>query len=553
MPSPDLSAADAGRMRTRAIIAVTILAFALVLGGWLLQRGLRRGDTAAERAQLFDEVRTHIANNFVDSIPEPELFRRAAEGLVRELNDPHSVYLTPDKLRVLKETISGRYAGLGIQTDVRDGWITIVAPLPGTPAERAGIQPGDRIVSIDGKSTEGFTSDDARASIRGRPGSKIVLEIERPGVAARIPFTLVRDEIRIRSVRHAAMISDGVGYIDLTVFSDSSAAEVNSAVEKLRAQGMKTLILDLRANPGGLLEQGIEVADLFLDADAPIVSVRGRMRSHAYADGARQHWPDLKLVTLVDDHSASASEIVAGALQDHDRAAIVGTTTYGKGSAQSVFPLDDSTSAIKLTTELWFTPSGRSIQKARPSASDDDDGSAADTRTELPLSKREAFHTDDGRVVYGGGGITPDLLVAPSDSLNGTRAFWRMIGADMPKFRDALTEIALAAKAAHTERGQDFVVTDSLRQSLWTRVAAKGIRLDRARFDSASAVVDRLIGLEIARYSFGPEAEFRRRLADDRVVSAALDLSAGAHTELDLLRRAGDRRAAKREDSPKTI
>src|SRR5665213_779646 len=548
MPSPDLTAAEGGSMRTRAIIAITMLAFALVLGGWLLQRGLRRSGTADARAQLFDEVRTHIARNFVDSIPDSSLYRKAAEGLVRELGDPHSVYLTADKLRALRETISGRYAGLGIQTDVRDGWITIVAPLPGTPAERAGIQPGDRIVAIDGKSTEGWTSDDARASIRGKPGSKIDLLIERPGVASRIPFTLVRDEIRIRSVRHSDMVGDGVGYIDLTVFSDSSAEEVHGAIEKLRTQGMKTLILDLRANPGGLLEQGIEVADLFLDSGSTVVSVRGRTLSHAYADGAKQLWPDLKLVTLVDDHSASAAEIVAGALQDHDRAVIVGSTTYGKGSAQSIFPLGDSTSAVKLTTERWFTPSGRSIQKAPLSSADDDDESARDTTADLPLSKREQFHTDDGRVVYGGGGITPDLLVAPSDSLNGTRAFWRMIGADVPKFRDALTEIALAAKAAKVERAPAFVVTDSLRQSLWTRIAAKGVRLDRARFDSASAVVDRLIGLEIARYSFGPEAEFRRRLADDRVVSAALDLSAGAPTELDLLRRAGDRRAAKRED-----
>jgi carboxyl-terminal processing protease len=215
-----------------------------------------------------------------------------------------------------------------------------------------------------------------------------------------------------------------------------------------------------------------------------------------------------------------------------------------------VFPVDDSTSAVKLTTERWFTPSGRSIQKPQVASSDDDD-SSPDSTVDLPLSKREAFQTDDGRVVYGGGGITPDLLVAPSDSLNGTRAFWRMIGADVPKFRDALTEIALAAKAAHTERAPDFVVTDSLRQSLWMRVAAKGIKLDRARFDSSSVVVDRLLGLEITRYSFGPDAEFRRRLADDRVVSAALDLSTGAQTELDLLRRAGDRRAAKREDLPK--
>jgi len=445
---------------------------------------------------------------------------------------------------------------------VRDGWITIVAPLPGTPAERAGIQPGDRIVSIDGKSTEGWTPDDARGSIRGKTGSSVVLEIERPGVAARIPFTLARGEIRVHSVRHVSMIGEGVGYVDLTIFSDSSADELRDAVKQLRAQGMKTLVLDLRANPGGLLEQGIQIADLFLDSGMPIVSVRGRSAAQAYADREKQQWPDLKLIALVDEHSASASEIVAGALQDHDRAAILGTTSYGKGSAQSVFRLDDSASALKLTTARWFTPSGRSIQKPPPviaGGDDDDDDSpvlskatVADSGLELPLSKRIPFKTDDGRVVYGSGGITPDLLVAASDSLNGTRAFLRMIGAGAPKFRDALTESALEAKSAHTVRSPDFVVTSAMRQSLWERVAAKGIKLDRMHFDSAGATIDRLLGFEIARYALGPEAEFKRRLNDDRVIAAALDLSGGAEVENDLLRRAGARRAAKREDVPHT-
>ncbi|HEY2898346.1 MAG TPA: S41 family peptidase [Gemmatimonadaceae bacterium] len=562
-PETNLNESSGDRLRARAFIAVTVLTLALVLGGWLLQRGLHRGSGSFERARLFEQVRARVANDFVDSIPDGDLFRKAAEGLVRELHDPHSTYLTPEKLRALNESTTGHYAGIGIQIDVRDGWITIVAPLPGTPAERAGIQPGDRIVAIDGKSTEGASPDDARGMLRGRNGSPVTLQIERPGVASRMSFTVARGEIRVHSVRHASMIGEGVGYIDLTIFSDSSAAEVQQAVEKLRAQGMKTLVFDLRANPGGLLEQGIEVADLFLDSGQPIVSVRGRESAQSFADEAKQKWPELKLITLVDEHSASAAEIVAGALQDHDRAAIVGSTSYGKGSAQSVFPLVDSASALKLTTALWFTPSGRSIQKAQaPAAADEnDDGedsapgkaaTAADSGAELPLSKRQQYRTDDGRVVYGGGGITPDLLVAPTDSMNGTRAFWRMIGAQAPKFRDALTETALAAKGAHAVRSPDFQITDSLRQSLWKRVVAKDIKLDRAHFDSVSTVVDRLLGIEIARYALGPDAEFRRRLSGDRVIGAALELSNGAQVETDLLRRAGERRAAKREDVPHT-
>ncbi|MBK5187310.1 MAG: S41 family peptidase [Gemmatimonadaceae bacterium] len=558
-PDDNMIETGADRLRARAFIAVTVLTLVLVLGGWLLQRGLERDNGSYQRARMFDEVRSRVADDFVDSIPEADLFRKAAEGLVRELHDPHSGYLSPDKLRSLTESTTGHYAGLGIQIDVRDGWITIVAPLPGTPAERAGIQPGDRIVAIDGKSTEGWSPDDARGSLRGITGSPVTLQIERPGVASRISFTLARGEIRVHSVRHASMIASDVGYVDLMIFSDSSAAEVREAVERLRAQGMKTLVFDLRSNPGGLLEQGIEVADLFLDPGAPIVSVRGREVAQTYADRAKQLWPDLKLITLVDDHSASASEIVAGALQDHDRAAIIGSTSYGKGSAQSVFRLEDSASALKLTTARWFTPSGRSIQKPQPPSSPDDDedaspssGTTADSGAELPLSKRQQFHTDDGRVVYGGGGITPDLLVAPSDSMNGTRALWRTIGAGAPKFRDALTESALAAKGAHAVRAADFAVTDSLRQALWQRVSRKGIKLDRAHFDSASTAVDRLLGLEIARYALGPEAEFTRRISDDRVIAAALELSAGARVETDLLRRASDRRAAKREDIPHT-
>jgi carboxyl-terminal processing protease len=561
-PDANLSDSSAERLRARAFIAVTVLTLALVLGGWLLQRGLHRGKSSFDRALLFEQVRARVANDYVDSIPPGDLFRKAAEGLVRELHDPHSTYLTPEKLRALTESTSGHYAGIGIQIDVRDGWITIVAPLPGTPAERAGIQPGDRIVAIDGKSTEGSSPDDARGLLRGPNGSPVTLQIERPGVASRMSFTVARGEIRVHSVRHASMIGDGVGYIDLTIFSDSSAAEVQQAVEKLRGQGMKTLVFDLRANPGGLLEQGIEVADLFLDSGKPIVSVRGREAAQSFADAAAQKWPELKLITLLDEHSASASEIVAGALQDHDRAVIVGSTSYGKGSAQSMFRLVDSASALKLTTARWFTPSGRSIQKAQAPApgdeDDDEDGApgkaaiAPDSGSELPLSKRQQYRTDDGRVVYGGGGITPDLLVAPTDSINGTRGFWRMIGAQAPKFRDALTESALAAKGAHVVRSPDFQITDSLRQSLWKRVEAKGIKLDRAHFDSLSTVIDRLLGIEIARYALGPDAEFRRRLSGDRVVAAALELSNGAQVENDLLRRAGERRAAKREDIPHT-
>ncbi|MBX6330821.1 MAG: S41 family peptidase [Gemmatimonadaceae bacterium] len=541
-------------MRSRAFIAFTALTGALVSGGWLLQRGFERTDSVYARARLFDDVLDRVARDYVDSIPEAELYQKATAGMVEELHDPHSTYLTPDRLRRLNESTSGTYAGLGVQIDVRDGWITVISPLPGTPAERAGIQPGDRIVAVDGRSTEGLSADEARDALRGPKGSSVALLIERPGVAARLPFTVQRAEIHVRSVRHPMMLTDRTGYVDLTIFSQSSEDELRNAIASLRRRGMKTLLFDLRANPGGLLEEGVGIADMFLDPGQKIVSMRGRSpeATHEFTDEARQLWPDLVVVALVDEHSASAAEIVAGALQDHDRAVIVGSTTYGKGSAQSVFQLGGGAGALKLTTARWFTPSGRSIQKPTTdtTAASDDGDDRPDSAVEKPLAARTPYRTDDGRVVYGGGGITPDLIVASEDSTDGMLAFWRSLGQDIPRFRDALTEYALDVKASKQVASPDFVVTPAMREAFWRRLAAKRIALDRAHFDAAARTVDRLLGYEITRYVFGADAEFRRKLRDDRVVAAALDLVAGASTERDVLARAAARRAAKQEDVP---
>jgi carboxyl-terminal processing protease len=544
--------------RARAVIALAVLTGALVTGGWLLQRGLSGGaGLTFGRARLFDDVLTHVERDFVDSIPASQLYIKAATGMVRGLNDPYSAFLPPDQLSALSETTSGSYAGLGVQVDLRDGWIIIIAPLPGSPAERAGIQAGDRIVSLDGQSSSGWTIEQASRALRGTPGTSVALEIERPGVAQQLPFTVVRRDIHVASVRHPVMLDDHVGYVDLAIFSDSSADELRDAIGALRRRGMKTLIFDLRSNPGGLLEQGVGVAGLFLDRGQMIVSMRGRTGqiTHDFKNDTRQLWPDLSLITLVDGHTASAAEIVAGALQDHDRAVILGTTTYGKGVAQSVFPLADGAGALKLTTARWFTPLGRSIQKPRADtvAGDDDNGDAVPLRDSAgaggPLAARAVFHTDAGRVVFGGGGITPDVLVA-MDTANGTLAFQRHLGPDIQRFRDALTEDALAVKVAHQVTSPGFAVTPAMRAALWHRLTAKGVTLSRAQFDSAQAQVDQLLGQEIARFVFGSDDAFRRTIPGDHAIAAALDLAAGARSQHDLLVKAAAQRGAKREDAP---
>lgn len=539
-------------MRSRAVIAIAVLAAALGTGGWLLQKGIEHGSISYVGARLFDDVFAHVANQYVDSIPVADLYTKAAAGMVDELGDPHSVYLTGERLGSLTETTTGNYAGLGIQIDVRDGWITIISPLPGTPAEHAGIQPGDRIVAVDGESTEGYTSDEAREALRGPKGSTISLTVDRPGVDALLPFTLTRAEIHVASVRHATMLASDVGYLDLTVFSESSDRELREAVDSLRRVGMKTLIFDLRSNPGGLLEQGVAISDLFLNRGDAIVSMRGRApgADRSFADESRELWPSLRLITLVDGHSASAAEIVAGALQDHDRSVILGSTTYGKGSAQSVFRLGDDAGALKLTTARWYTPSGRSIQKPLADTADADGSTQADTLVEKPLSERKAYRTDSGRRVYGGGGITPDLIVANVDSASAMLALWRQVGGNIPAFRDALTKYAISVKARREVASPEFVVTPAMREAFWRQARVRGVVVDSVDRDGSARAVDDLLGVEIARFVYGSEAAFLRQVRDDRVIGAALELANGAKSEDELLARATERRAARREDVP---
>lgn len=533
-------------MRLRAFIALLALGASLVSGGWLLQRGLERGDAVHVRARLFDQVLRTVAAEYVDSIPESELYRRAMEGMLEELADAHSVYLGPDRLRRLSENTTGTYGGLGIQIDVRSGFINIISPLPNTPAERAGLRAGDRIVGIDDRPAAGLTADEALTLLRGRRGTKVQLTIERPGLADQLTFELTRADIRNAAVRHALMLRDSVGYVDLKLFSETTTQELREAIDRLRDEGMRLLVLDMRGNPGGLLEQGVEVADLFLDRGQQIVTMRGRAYGTSRGFLARdpQRWPELAMVVLVNGASASASEIVAGALQDHDRAVIVGGTTYGKGSAQSVFGLPGG-GALKLTTARWFTPVGRSIQKTESELDDDFamlDEIVIDTIVEPPLREREQYRTDGGRIVYGGGGITPDVIVSAGGGEEDL-ALWRRLGRDLPRFRDVLTDYAVSAEARSRVSVPGFEVTPAMKEAFWQRLQAAGVGLDRESFDAADAVISRHLTYEIARYAFGPEAEFRRQVEHDRVIAAALALSGGVRSQGELFRRAEEQRS----------
>jgi carboxyl-terminal processing protease len=385
------------------------------------------------------------------------------------------------------------------------------------------------------------------STLRGEAGTDVALTIRRAAVDAPIEFKLTRARIHNRSVISPTLFSNSIGYIALSVVSQASTSELREAIDSLRRQGASSLILDLRGNPGGLLDEGVDVSDLFLNPGQEVVSTRGRAAgsSETYSDTKPQAWPDMPIVVLVDMYSASAAEIIAGALQDHDRALVVGLPTFGKGLVQSVFRIDQNT-ALKLTTARWYTPSGRTIQRT---AADERDQMiqamlAARNGGVVPDSVLEAqgdslklpeFMTDDGRIVLGGGGIVPDIVVQQDTFTTAEREFRDALGAKIPAYFDVMTTYALELKNAGTLKSPNFAVTPAMRGEVYTRLRAKGVDVNQGTFDGASRWIDSQLGYVIARYIFGRSAEFRRRAADDPQVQTALGLLTKASTPKALL------------------
>jgi carboxyl-terminal processing protease len=514
-------------MNARTLTVAAALGTSLVGGGWVIGRGLTVREPDVSTARLFDTVLNHVRQYFVDSIPDSTLFEHAMVGMLRELNDPYTLYLPPNRLRRLTEQTTGNYIGIGAQIQRRDEYPMIIAPFPGSPAERAGLRTGDRVVEIDSVKTRGWTTDEVTRALRGPPESDVTVVIERPGDPTRLTFTLKRGGVHRRAVGRTALLAGGVGYVDVNIFNDSTAFELRKAIDSLQSAGMRSLVMDLRGNPGGVLAQGVGVADMFLDKGQVIVSMRGRsVGATEVADTVAQSWPKLPLVVLVDAGSASASEIVAGALQDHDRALILGRPTFGKGSAQGIFATS-SGGGVRITTARWFTPSGRSIERPRATAAVVEDDAPADS-----------FRTEHGRPVLGGGGIVPDIQAGDSALAPGEQLLEDALGNRVIQFRDAMVDVAIGLKSRGAVRSRDFVVTQQMLDDLWSSMRGRGFRFDRATFDGARSLVSSLLAREIARFVFGPDAEGERAIADDKVIQEAVRLAGSAMSPDELLRTA---------------
>ncbi|MBR4347901.1 MAG: S41 family peptidase [Fibrobacter sp.] len=389
---------------------------------------LAANDTKTPPGDFYDEVSrlnkvlSEVNRKYVEDVNPTELTDAALNG-IRDILDPHTTVFTPKDYEGLKVSMEGKFGGVGITISLRDNVLTVISPLSGTPAFRLGIRAGDRIRKIDGKDTKGLSLDDAVSKLRGKIGTDVTVSIQREGVPDLMDFTITRAEIVVHAVPYYGMVTKDIGYIKLATFSDKTTSDVENAIRGLKKQGMKKLILDVRYNPGGLLNQAIEISELFLKQGNVIVSTLGRTQrteSRARRDG--MIGPEVPMAVLVNQGSASAAEIVSGALQDWDRALVVGKTSFGKGSVQTIFPLDNQGNALKLTTAFYYLPFGRCInkpengikglklQEEEASEEGDGEGAAADTVKKDTVA-RDTFYTNNGRMMFGGGGIKPDVDV----------------------------------------------------------------------------------------------------------------------------------------------
>ena len=346
-------------MKKAFVIGSLLIVLTLSLGGTVASKSTD-GSATYEQLRLFTEVLSIVQNQYVDEVPPKEIIYSAIKGTLRGL-DPHSSFLDPDSYKDMQVETSGSFGGLGIEITLKDDILTIVSPIEGTPAYRAGLATGDRIVKIDGLTTKDMQLSDAVKRMRGKPGTKVTISIAREGWSEAKDYDIVREQIRVHSVREH-MLPNGVAYIRLRQFQEQTPHDLEVAIDKAVKGGMKSLVLDLRNNPGGLLTAAVEVSEKFVEDGKLVVYTEGRVRNQnmRFTAHGKKPFPKVPIVVLVNQGSASASEIVAGALQDWGRAMVVGTQSFGKGSVQTIIPLSDG-SGLRLTTAKYFTPKGRSI------------------------------------------------------------------------------------------------------------------------------------------------------------------------------------------------
>lgn len=537
-------------MKRGLLVPVLVVALSVTAGGWLLQEGVDRSANLYTRVRLFQEVVERIRSSFVEEVDEDALYQSAIDGVIRDLGDPHSSFLPARDYEDLRIRTEGEYGGVGLEVIDRGGYVTVVAPIPGTPGARSGLRAGDRFYEIGGIRADTMNTDQAVDLLRGRPGTTIDVRMLRPGVDDPIAFTLEREVIHLRAVPFATMVGDGIGYVPLQTVRETSSREVREAIDSLRNEGMRGLVFDLRGNPGGLLDEGIAVTDLFLERGQAIVETRGRAagQSETFRAGGTDQYPGMPVVVLVDETSASASEIVAGALQDHDRAVVIGQPTFGKGSVQSLYRLSGG-NVLRLTTARWFTPVGRSIDRPLEDEEFTDDavpslaisGQVVDSAA---LGDRPEHTSMSGRTLLGGGGIVPDLLVTPETlseaEARSVQRIFRRGGA----FQEALFAFAVDYVRDNPGIRPGFRLSAAELDRFYASIPSNGEPVAREDLDRAERFVRYRLEGEIALQAWGEQGQFEQGVPHDRQLGVALELLREAADTESLFRALEVRRPA---------
>lgn len=538
------------------------LAVTLILGAagvWVAAGALAKGqsDPRSQREQqleaagLIMDVFDRVMLNYVDEMDARQIAEAAINGMLKQL-DEHSAFLPPSHYEDLMMSTEGEFGGLGITIQPRDHYPTVISPIEGTPAYYMGIQGGDQIIEIEGESAYDFSSQEAVKRLRGPKGTKVNITIKRPGQETPIPLTIIRDIIKVESVPYAFMLGD-IGYIRIQNFSRTTDEELRQKLDELTGSKMRGLILDLRTNPGGLLEAAKRVSEIFLERGTLLVYTKGRLPSNSmsfYAERRGQPYNKVPMIVMVNGSSASASEIVAAALQDHDAALVVGKTSFGKGSVQTVFRLNEE-EALKLTTARYYTPSGRSLHRDQPH--EGHHLSETDAELEEPLSElqrtpaqqeiprfqKRQYRTSGGRLVYGGGGVTPDIEIEQSF----------LSEFEVSVERDgALFSFAIDYANSHPDLNSDWTPDKSVLREFGAYLAGRemiGEYLDYFNLTLSDSLLEANhdflswgVRREVMRRAFGAQPAYRVAIEKDTQLHEALDLFKQARTLPALFARA---------------
>jgi carboxyl-terminal processing protease len=522
------------RKRFSIVTLAGVVALTFFAGAWFNR--LISGDTVFDQLNKFNDVLRLTEKYYVDDVDTQKLTESAINGLLNKL-DPHSVYIDQKQLQRVTEEFQGSFEGIGIEFQVLNDTLLVVSPIVGGPSEALGIQAGDKIVRINDSTAVGITQDGVQKKLRGQKGSHVKVAIVRAGIKGLLDFDIVRDKIPLYTVDASFMVDSKTGYIDVTRFAAKTHDEFAEALGKLKASGMKRLILDLRSNAGGYLEQSFKMVEELMPAGRKVVFTKGRRPefNEEYVTAGEGKYSDVSLIILVGNGTASASEIVSGAVQDWDRGMIVGETTFGKGLVQRQFDLKDG-SAIRLTTARYYTPSGRLIQRPwgddktkyqREAFERSETEGENESHTEERDSTRPVFKTMGGRTVYGGGGITPDYIIKP-DRLNeytvqlrsknafliAANQYCDVHGQELKK-----TFGKDAAKFDH-----EFTVPQELLENVVATAKQKGVEFKKDLYEKDLHFITGFTKAFVARNLFGNEGMSRVILQEDNQFRKAMEL-----------------------------